>query len=73
MIEIFSKENCAQCEKEKMLCQMKSLAYEEKDIYQALDDIAERSGQVPRTAPQIFVDGRYVGGYDEFAAYLKNQ
>lgn len=71
MIEIFSKDNCAQCEKAKMLCDMKGLEYREKDIYQSIDEITERSGQAPRTAPQIFVSGKYVGGYNEFAAYLK--
>jgi len=71
-ITIYSKNNCAYCNKAKHL--IKSLGYEytekkmeEFDSPQAmLKDI----GKQVRTMPQIKIDGTLVGGYNQLIEYF---
>jgi glutaredoxin 3 len=35
------------------------------------DKLEEKVGNTVRTVPQIFVDDKYIGGYQELVAYLK--
>tara|TARA_R100000935_G_C2815232_1_gene156977 strand:- start:414 stop:590 length:177 start_codon:yes stop_codon:yes gene_type:complete len=34
-------------------------------------DIADKIGRPVHTVPQILVGDRYIGGYDEFSAYVR--
>lgn len=68
-IEVYTTAFCAYCVRAKRLLQERGIAYEEFDV--GADDalreqVMERSGR--RTVPQIFIDGRSIGGYDELAA-----
>lgn len=77
---VYSKPNCAFCDKAKMLLTSKSLSYEELilDVGQEkLDDktyISKESllEKIPsaRTMPQILVDGVSIGGYAELVKHL---
>jgi len=61
---------CGYCRAAKNLLRTKGLDYEEIDVGFDPDkraDMVQRAG-VLRTVPQIFIHGRYVGGYDELAA-----
>lgn len=65
-IELYTTPYCSFCVRAKRLLQERGLAYEEHDV--AADDelrasVMERSGR--RTVPQIFIDGRSIGGYEE--------
>jgi GrxC family glutaredoxin len=67
-IELYTTPYCSFCVRAKRLLQERGLAYEEHDV--AADDelrasVMERSGR--RTVPQIFIDGRSIGGYEELA------
>ena len=67
-IEMYTTPSCPFCVRAKRLLQERGIAYEEFDV--ARDDalrasVMERSGR--RTVPQIFVDGRSIGGYEELA------
>ncbi len=74
MIEIYSKSNCVFCEKAKQLLSTRGQSYTEIDLMQegAKDRMFERfekqSLPLPRTVPQIFIDGEYIGGYDQLKA-----
>ena len=69
-IEVYTTQSCPYCVRAKRLLQERGLAYEEFDVG---DDaalrarIVERSGG-RRTVPQIFIDDRPIGGYEELAA-----
>ena len=68
-VQVYSKQQCPYCVRAKALLQKKGVAFEEIDIEQ--DDakrawLVEASGQ--RTVPQIFVDGRPLGGFTELEA-----
>jgi glutaredoxin 3 len=67
-IEVYSTEWCPYCVMAKKLLASKGLDYREIDV--TYDDalrreMEERSGR--RTAPEIFIDDEFVGGYDELA------
>jgi glutaredoxin 3 len=67
-IEVYTTPSCAYCVRAKRLLQERGLAYEEFDV--AHDDelresVMQRSGR--RTVPQIFIDGKSIGGYEELA------
>ena len=68
-VQVYSKQQCAYCVRAKALLQRKGVAFEEIDVEQ--DDakrawLVEASGQ--RTVPQIFVDGRPLGGFSDLEA-----
>ena len=75
---VYGFDGCAYCEKAKELLQSKDLEYVYHDVIKnghgALEDmqqhVYEASGIYPRTVPQIFVDDRYIGGYDDLSAYF---
>ncbi len=68
-VELYTTPWCPYCDAARSLLSRKGVAYDEVD---AMDpairaDMIQRS-HGHRTVPQIFVDGRHVGGYDEIAA-----
>jgi len=68
-IEVYTTGSCPYCVRAKRLLQERGLAYDEFDIADdaALRaDVITRSGR--RTVPQIFIDGKSIGGFEELAA-----
>ena len=69
-IEIYTKDFCGYCTMAKQLLESKGQTYEEINVTQNPDrmpEMVERSGG-RMTAPEIFIDGQLVGGYQELAA-----
>ncbi|WP_426167350.1 glutaredoxin 3 [Sandarakinorhabdus sp. DWP1-3-1] len=69
-IEIYTKFLCPYCTRAKALLSKKGAAFEEHDISMggpARAEMLERSGG-RMTVPQIFIDGRHIGGSDDLAA-----
>ena len=74
MIEIYGKTRCTFCNSAKALAESKGRDYK----YYLLDaDYTEEEffEKFPgaRTFPQIIVDGKHVGGFDDLEAFLANQ
>jgi len=71
-VRIYSKKNCSPCVRAKALLERKGIPYEEIDA-EGNDELrvwlAEASGQ--KTIPQIFVDGRPLGGFSDIDALDK--
>lgn len=68
-IIIYTKANCPYCVFAKQLLENEGLSYKEIHVDQDAEQLQimmERSGL--RTVPQIFINGRSIGGYDS----LKN-
>ncbi len=68
-IDIYTKQTCPFCHRAKALLQQKGAAFNEI----AIDGDAEkRSGMIERsgrtTVPQIFIDGKHIGGCDDLYA-----
>ena len=68
---IWSNVGCSFCEMAKTLLKQKGIEYEERNI--AKDwKIEQLLEAVPnaRTVPQIFLDDKYIGSYDNLVDYL---
>ena len=72
-VVVYTTKYCPYRHAAKQLLKSKNVAFEEIDV--SADDamrekLEKMSGQM--TVPQIFVDGRSIGGYDELAAYFRS-
>ena len=69
-IEIYSKTTCPYCTMAKRLLESKGQEFEEINLNQhpeRTDEMIERTGG-KMTVPEIFIDGKLIGGYDDLAA-----
>ena len=67
-IEVYSGNNCPWCVRAKALLESKGLDYEEINISTQTNrakEMVQRSGR--RSIPQIFIDRKHSGGFDELA------
>ena len=72
-VVVYSQPFCGYCSAAKRLLQAKGTDFAEVDVmFEAgrRDEMIQRSGG-RRTVPQIFIDGRHVGGYDDLSALDK--
>lgn len=69
-VEIYTKAWCPYCTRAKRLLDDKGAAYTEYDITMGGPERAEmiQRANGGSTVPQIFIDGRHVGGSDDLAA-----
>jgi glutaredoxin 3 len=69
-VEIYTTFLCGYCYRAKKLLESKGVAFEETDV---MAEPAKRKEMVARaggrtSVPQIFIDGRHIGGCDELYA-----
>lgn len=65
-IIIYSSLTCPYCDYAKDLLDAKGLKYNEVNVDKdptKLKEMVERTGK--RTVPQIFIDGKHIGGFDD--------
>ena len=73
-VEIYTKFGCPYCARAKRLLEEKGADYEEFEINSVpgkRDEMLSRSNG-RTTVPQIFIDGRHVGGSDDLAELDRN-
>ena len=69
-VEIFTTKVCPYCVRAKALLKRKGAAFSEVDVSEDDDlmaDMLKRTGG-RQTVPQIFIDGRHIGGCDDLYA-----
>lgn len=69
-IEIYTRDICPYCTMAKRLLQSKGQSWEEINLNEQperAEEMLERSGG-RTTVPEIFIDGKLIGGYDNLAA-----
>jgi glutaredoxin 3 len=68
-VEIYTKFGCPYCARAKRLLEEKGAEYEEYEINSVPGKRDEMLGRANggTTVPQIFIDGRHVGGSDDLA------
>lgn len=68
---VWSKYNCSFCEQAKNLLNSRGIAFEERRIGDGYtkEDLLE-SVPTARTVPQIFLDGKLIGGFTELKAHF---
>ncbi len=68
-VTIYTTKVCPYCVKAKMLLTKKNVKYQEVDASddKVRDDMIQKAGG-KRTVPQIFINGKHVGGCDDLYA-----
>ncbi len=69
-VEIYTSMFCGYCHRAKRLLDDKGVGYEETDVLvdpSKRGEMTERAGG-ETAVPQIFIDGRHIGGSDELLA-----
>ncbi|MCT7653823.1 glutathione peroxidase [Oceanimonas sp. NS1] len=69
-ITLFTKPGCPYCARAKQMLLDRNLRYEEVIIGQDATSISLKAVSGRSTVPQVFIDGRHIGGSDELAAHL---
>ena len=73
-ILIYSKNNCQFCNKAKHLIKTLGLEYEERSLEKDFDSdpskMMEDIGKPVRTMPQIKIDDKLIGGYNQLIEYF---
>ena len=75
-ITIYSKPNCVFCEKAKSMVKNLGFEYEEKMFgkdFSTPDELYEAVGKQVRTMPQIIIDDKHIGGYNELVEYFADK
>lgn len=67
---IYGKKNCPFCEMTKTEFELRSIPFDYIDLEEIGKTAAEVTGRKVKTVPQIYIDGNYIGGYDEFMAFI---
>lgn len=74
--KIYTKDNCTYCVQAKTLMNIRGIEYEELNFERnqnLRDELFEKAAAInviPRTAPQIWLDESYIGGFQELKAKL---
>ncbi len=73
-IDIYTKYTCPYCHRAKALLEKKGVTFNEISID---GDAEKRAGMIERsgrtTVPQIFIDGKHIGGCDDLYALEADQ
>jgi len=67
-VQVYTMGSCPFCVRAKRLLRARGIPYDEIDVggdAEARADLVRRTGR--RTVPQIFIDGRAIGGFAELA------
>ena len=74
-ITVYSKPSCVFCDKAKALLTRLGHEYEEKMVTKdlSLQELFEALGKQVRTIPQIVIDDKHIGGYNELKEYFADQ
>ena len=69
-VEIYLTQTCPFCKRAKALLQSKEIPFEESDVTgdQDLRDYMTERANGRHTVPQIFIDGKHIGGNDNIQA-----
>ncbi len=73
-VVVYTTDYCPYCRAAKDLLKSKGVGFTEKDVT-GDDAMREKLVQMTggrTTVPQIFVDGKAMGGYDDLAAFFRN-
>lgn len=72
-VVIYGKPNCQYCDKAKALMLELSMEFDYIDIVQAKmgkEELSLLAGKTVTTVPQIYIDDKHIGGYDQLVAEL---
>ena len=74
-IVVYTKQNCIYCTKAKNLLDNLNLKYEVKNLedYSSVDALLEDIGKKVKSMPQIKIDNKLIGGYNQLVEHFVQQ
>lgn len=70
-VSLFSKAGCPHCARAKELLDAKGLSYEEIELGRDVTSKTLRNITGQTTTPQVYIDGKHIGGADELEQFFK--
>jgi ribonucleoside-diphosphate reductase alpha chain len=67
---VYGKKNCPFCQLAKDELKLRGVSYDYIDLADIGKTAAEVTGRKVKTVPQIYIEGKYVGGYEELIAFF---
>jgi glutaredoxin 3 len=70
---VWTRDRCPYCDMAKSMLRGKNISFEERNLSEGKWSREELLAVVPgaRTVPQIFLHGKYVGGYTDLESYFE--
>ena len=68
---VYSKKNCPFCSMAMEELKLRGIPYDKIDLADIGKTAAEVTGRKVKTVPQIYIGGKYIGGYDELMKHLE--
>lgn len=68
---VYGRDSCPFCRLAKEALDRAGVPYRYIDVSESQRPLAELVGRDVRTIPQVFIDGHYVGGYDDLVSHLE--
>lgn len=69
---VYGKANCPYCQLAKDELTLQGMPYDYIDLEEIGKSAAEVTGRKVKTVPQIYLNGTYIGGYDQLMIHLNN-
>ena len=71
-VSIYTKDNCIWCDRAKILLDSKKISYNEIDLYDDSERLKfyEKIGDNVKTVPQVFIDDKRIGGFQDLRVFL---
>ena len=69
---IYGKSNCPWCKLATEELSLRGMAFDYIDLEEIGKTAAEVTGRKVKTVPQIYIEGRYVGGYEDLMSHLES-
>ena len=69
---IYTKDNCIWCDRAKILLDSKKISYNEIDLSDDSERLKfyEKIGDNVKTVPQVFIDDKRIGGFQDLEVFL---
>ena len=67
---VYSKKNCPFCAMAMEELKLRGMPFDKVDLEEIGKTAAEVTGRKVNTVPQIYLEGQYIGGYDDLMAHL---
>lgn len=72
VVTMFSKEGCPYCAKAKGMLKERGITYEEISLGKNITTRSIKAATGATSTPQVFMDGKLIGGSDDLEAYFNN-
>ena len=71
-VSIYTKDNCIWCDRAKILLDSRKISYNEIDLSDDSERLKfyEKIGDNVKTVPQVFIDDKRIGGFQDLKVFL---